>query len=329
MKRRFYIFSTGILQRQDNSLVYITKKGKEYIPIFQTEIIYIFGSCTLNKTVLQILSEYNIILIFFSYYGRYIGSYLPRQNYIGQITQLQIELFKDKNKVFSYQKEIIYTSIYNMVSVLKFYQKKRLIVFEQTDQLQNINNEIISLDMNNKNKLLILEARAKQVYYSTFNLIIKNSDFKFITRTVNPPKDAINAIMSYGYALLYGVIETSLYCSHLLPHLGIIHSQTKTENSLKYDIADIFKPVLIDRLIFRMINKKQLTINNFINKDNAVYLSKEGAVLFIEEFEETLKSTINITNRKWSYRSITRREIYNIELSLQNKKIYTGYKMRW
>jgi len=52
MKRRFYIFSTGILQRQDNSLVYITKKGKEYIPIFQTEIIYIFGSCTLNKTVL-------------------------------------------------------------------------------------------------------------------------------------------------------------------------------------------------------------------------------------------------------------------------------------
>lgn len=329
MKRRFYIFSTGILQRQDNSLVYITKKGKEYIPILQTEIIYIFGSCTLNKTVLQILSEYNIILIFFSYYGRYIGSYLPRQNYIGQITQLQIELFKDKNKVFSYQKEIIYTSIYNMVSVLKFYQKKRLIVFEQTDQLQNINNEIISLDMNNKNKLLILEARAKQVYYSTFNLIIKNSDFKFITRTVNPPKDAINAIMSYGYALLYGVIETSLYCSHLLPHLGIIHSQTKTENSLKYDIADIFKPVLIDRLIFRMINKKQLTINNFINKDNAVYLSKEGAVLFIEEFEETLKSTINITNRKWSYRSIIRREIYNIELSLQNKKIYTGYKMRW
>ena len=111
MKRRFYIFSTGILQRQDNSLVYITKKGKEYIPIFQTEIIYIFGLCTLNKTVLQILSEYNIILIFFSYYGRYIGSCLPRQNYIGQITQLQIELFKDKNKVFSYQKEIIYTSI--------------------------------------------------------------------------------------------------------------------------------------------------------------------------------------------------------------------------
>ena len=52
------------------------------------------------------------------------------------------------------QKEIIYTSIYNMVLVLKFYQKKRLIVFEQTDQLQNINNEIISLDMNNKNKLI-------------------------------------------------------------------------------------------------------------------------------------------------------------------------------
>lgn len=329
MKKRFYIFSSGILQRQDNSLVYITKKGKEYIPIYQTESIYVFGSCTLNKAVFQILSEYNIVLLFFSYYGRYIGSYLPRQNYIGQITQLQIELFKDKNKVFQYQKEIIYTSIYNMIAVLKYYQKKRQIKFEQTEQLQSINEDVLALELDKQNKLLILEARSKQIYYSTFNQIIKNNDFKFVTRSMYPPRDSINAIMSYGYALLYGVIETSLYCSHLLPHLGIIHGQTKSENSLKYDLADIFKPILVDRLIFRMINKKQLSLDYFTSKNDATYLSKEGSILFIEEFENTLKSTITVANRKLSYRSIIKKEIYKIESSLKNKSKYIGYKMRW
>lgn len=100
MKKRFYLFSSGTLQRQDNSLVYITKKGKEYIPIYQTETIFVFGSCNLNKNVLQILNEYTISIVFFSYYGHYIGCYLPKQNYIGKIHQLQFELFQHPDSLF-------------------------------------------------------------------------------------------------------------------------------------------------------------------------------------------------------------------------------------
>ena len=110
MKKRIYLFASGTLQRQDNSLVYVTKKGKEYIPIYQIETI---------------LNEYTISLLFFSYYGHYIGSYLPKQNYIGKIHQLQFELFQQPESLFLYQKEIIATSVHNMISVLKYYQKKR------------------------------------------------------------------------------------------------------------------------------------------------------------------------------------------------------------
>ena len=329
MKKRFYLFSSGTLQRQDNSLVYITKKGKEYIPIYQTETIFVFGSCNLNKNVLQILNEYTISIVFFSYYGHYIGCYLPKQNYIGKIHQLQFELFQHPDSLFLYQKEIIYTSVHNMISVLKYYRKKRCIPIKQIEELDQMREEILLLNGEEQNKLLILEARSKQIYYSSFNDIIKNKDFVFTKRTTFPPKDAINAVMSYGYALLYGVVETSLYCSQLLPQLGIIHGRSKADNSLKYDIADIFKPVLVDRLIFRLINKGQLTNQYFVKKDEAVYLNKEGCILLIEEFEETLKNTITIANRKWSYRSIIKREIHNIELSLQKKKNYTGYRMGW
>ncbi len=329
MKKSIYLFASGTLQRQDNSLVYITKNNKNYLPIYQIETIYIFGSCTLNKTVIQILNEYNITICFFSYYGNYIGCYLPRQKQIGKITLAQILLFQDVNQVFNYQKEIILTSIHNMLSVIKYYQKKRSAHFSQIKLLESLAEEVKNLDYSNQTKLLILEARSKQIYYSSFNLIINNHDFDFEKRTTYPPKDYINAIMSYGYAILYGVVETSLYCSHLLPHLGFIHGQSQNENSLKYDLADIFKPILVDRLIFRLINKKQLTKEYFISKNDGIYLSKEGCILFIENWNELLKATITINNKKLSYRSIIKKEVYKIERSIIGKEKYKGYRMEW
>lgn len=329
MKNSIYLFSSGTLQRQDNSLVYITKDNKSYIPIYQVETIYIFGSCNLNKTVIQILNEYNITICFFSYYGNYIGCYLPRQKEIGKITYQQVLLFQDPKLVFNYQKEIILTSIHNMLSVIKYYQKKRSSHFSQTKLLEDLEEDVKNLNDSEQTKLLILEARSKQIYYSSFNLITNNRDFNFERRTTYPPKDCLNAIMSYGYAILYGVVETSLYCSHLFPHLGFIHSNNKSENSLKYDIADIFKPILVDRLIFRLINKKQLTKAYFIDKKDGIYLSKEGCMLFIENWNELLKSTITINNKKLSYRSIIKKEIYKIERSIIGKEKYKGYRMEW
>ena len=93
---------------------------------------------------------------------------------------------------------------------------------------------------------MLWRKNAKQIYYKSFNQIIKNNDFKFNKRTVNPPLDYINAIMSYGYAILYGIIENDIYKSNLSISLPFIHGLTRNPDGLQYDIADIFKPVVID-----------------------------------------------------------------------------------
>lgn len=328
MKKRIYLYKSGILRCQDSSLVYIVKNEKYYIPIIQTEIIYIFGNCTLNKSTIQILNEYDIKVYFFSYYGNYLGSYIPKKEYVGKIMIYQTMLYENKEELFNFQKEIIYTSILNMNAVLKYYHKKRNICTKQISELAIIIDEIKNLNCNN-NILLILEARSKLVYYSSFNEIILNNDFLFTSRTSYPPKDEINALMSYGYAILYGIIETAIYTSNLLPQLGIIHGISKPGNSLKYDLADIFKPVLVDRLIFRLINKQQIRIKHFESKNNGIYLKKEGSKIFIEEFETLLTTIISLKNRKLSYRSIINREIYNLEKGILKKEKYNGYRMEW
>lgn len=329
MKKRIYLFKSGTLKCQDGSLVYITKDGKDYIPIMQAEIIYVFGNCTLNKSTLQLLSDYKIKVYFFSYYGRFLGSYVPQKSSIGKVEIEQLKIIESEERNFPFQKEIILSSVYNMNSVLKYYQKKRHISFSQIIELEKLIFSIKNLEIADSKKLLIYEARSKQLYYDAFNYIILNKDFYFCRRSTYPPQDELNAIMSYGYAILYGIVETAIYTSNLQPNLGFIHRITKPNNSLKYDVADIFKPVLVDRLIFRMINKGQLKKEMFEVKDNGIYLSHQGSILFIEEFETLLKTTILVKNKKMSYRSIINREMYNIEKSIMNNTKYKGYRMEW
>ncbi|MDO4466865.1 MAG: CRISPR-associated endonuclease Cas1 [Bacillota bacterium] len=82
--------------------------------------------------------------------------------------------------------------------------------------------------------------------------------YHYFALTKNPPENEVNAMMSYGYALLYGILLSILDRSSLFPQISFIHSLSKNCDSLQYDLADIFKPVLVDRLIFRMIRKKQI-----------------------------------------------------------------------
>lgn len=326
MKKRIYLFQSGTLQRQDNSIVFIDKKeNKKYLPINQIEIILVFGHLVFNKDITQLLFAYNVSIIFYTFTGRYLGCYRPNHNQIGSYIIKQVECLRNEIRKKEFVIEIIKTSISNMSSVLKYYNKKGIELTIEIEKLKEI-NETLNIDYLNP---LLLEAKSKQVYYSSFNKIIKNKDFSFVKRTTNPPKDPINAIMSYGYALLYGIIENDIYLSNLNISLPFIHGVSRKSGGLQYDIADVFKPVIIDRLIFRLINKRQLSKLHFTYSLDKVLLNKEGTSIFIQEFETTLQSVVSLQNSKISYRSIIKREIYKIENAIKNDKKYNGFLMRW
>ncbi len=326
MKKRIYIYESGTLSRQDNSIVFLSNKGKKsYIPIYQIECIMIFGHCVFNKDLVQLLFMNNISILMFTFNGKYIGSYKPVHDKLGKVVLKQVQYVHDINKRSTYAIEIILSSIKNMSSVLKYYNKKGIDLTNNICQLEEIGRRI-----KKERNLTIFEARAKQIYYSSFNQIIKNNDFIFEKRVVNPPKDYINAIMSYGYALLYGVIESDIYKSNLCISLPFVHGISRKHDGLQYDIADIFKPVLIDRLIFRLINKKQITKDDFDKTKECVLLNKKGIKKFINEFEEELHSTVKVNSKqKMSYRKLLLREVQKIEKSISEDIKYKGYLMRW
>ena len=329
MKKVFYLYKSGELLRKDYSLVLQEKNGNiTYIPIEQINLIICFNDIILNKRVLGILNTYSISIFFFNYYGDYIGRYTPKKYSDGKIIVNQVNSYCSEQRIYI-AKRIVQTEIKNVLALLKYYDKKYHLLHHI---IEDINKYLIKLEeVETIEKLFLLEAQVKKVYYSSFDLIIKNPNFIFKQRSFYPPLNEINALLSYGYAILYANVLSDIDRSSLLPQISYVHSLSKQSDSLQFDLADMIKPVFIDRLILRMINRQQFNKCHFEYKENgACYLNREGIKMFLNEYEILMKKSIKIGKRYYSYRNIITREVYNLSNYIEGKnKDYKPYVMEW
>lgn len=212
-----------------------------------------------------------------------------------------------------------------MRAVLKYYQKKGKNLEKNIDRLES------HLLNTHASSILLWEAQVKKVYYQSFDLILQGTDFVFSCRSKHPPLNEINAMMSYGYAILYATILSLIDRSRMVPEISFLHSVNKSGASLQYDLADIFKPVIIDRLIFKLVRKKQIPKDHFVfYEDERCYFNKEGIHIFIEAYHNMLKSTIQYKGKSISYHSLLKREVNqlaNYILGVSDE--YKGYTMKW
>lgn len=330
MKKTFYLYRSGELIRKDNSLALMQKNGNVfYIPIEQLDTIVCFSELKMNKRVLGLLNTYEITIMFFNFYGNYIGRFSPKKYYDGKILIEQIHCYQnDEIRLFIAQTMII-GSIKNMIALTKYYRKKGKILDYQVEQLQGCIQAIT--EVSSIDQLLIVEAKSKQFYYSMFDIVLKGECFSFDKRTKNPPLNEVNAMLSYGYAILYSHVLSVLDRSSLNPQISFIHSISKSYDSLQYDIADILKPMLVDRIVLRMIRKKQITSVHFDRKnDGRCYLNTTGAKLFAEVFDENLKNTILVNKKYFSYKNIISREVHILSNYIKDRsKGYKPFVMKW
>ena len=126
MKRTIYIFSNGELKRKQSTIYFEReKRGKKYVPVENTGEIMIFGEVTINKKLLDFLSQQEIILHFFNYYGYYSGSFYPREHYnSGYMTLKQCEHYLNEGKRLDLAKRFVAGAMVNIKKVLSYYQNR-------------------------------------------------------------------------------------------------------------------------------------------------------------------------------------------------------------
>jgi len=328
MKKNIYIFSSGELKREENTLSFVSGGVKKFIPISSVSSIYVFGELSLNKKLLEFLSANHVIVNFFNHYGYYIGSYYPRAHYnAGIITLKQAEHYLDYKKRMSLARKFLMGGVLNMIKTIEYYSSLSESVKGHVERL----NEKLSMIINAESieELMAAEGNIREEYYASFNDIIGKSGFWFYQRERRPPRGPLNALISFGNSMLYVTILGEIYKTHVDPRIGYLHSTNLRKFSLNLDLSEIFKPIIVDRVIFTLINKNIIKDSDFDQNLGGTYLNERGRASFVRQYEEKLNQTITMGKRKISYQTLIRMEIYKLEKHFIGEKEYEPYISRW
>lgn len=178
-------------------------------------------------------------------------------------------------------------------------------------------------------ELMGIEGNIRQVYYQAFDLIL--NDFEMGVRTKQPPRNEVNALISFGNMMCYSQCLRAIHQTQLNPTISYLHTPGERRYSLSLDISEIFKPIVVDRVIFNVLNKRQIQEKHFDRQLNRCVLNPAGKRIFVEAMEERFLETIQhrTLGRKVSYRYLIRLECYKLSKHLLGMEEYKPFKMYW
>lgn len=326
----YHIINDGILTKKDYSILFENENKKIEIPAEVTEHINIYSQTIFSSNFFKTLNQHNIRVSLFDQYDHYIGSFMPiNYHKSASILIKQVENYINKAKRLEIAKKIIDSGTTNIISNLKYYNKHN-----DDIQLDKIIDDLKICKQEMKAAktleiLLLQEARMRELYYSSYNIILSNSEFKFTKRTRRPPKDALNAMISFGNTIIYQKIANEIYKTKLDIRISYLHSAMRRYENLNLDISEIIKPILVDKVIFSLINKRIIDAKvHFEKRNNGVFLNKEGKYLFIDQLNKKLSSTITINNKKVSYQEILQQEVLKLLRYFKYDEEYEPFKYR-
>lgn len=253
--RSYHIINDGILTKRDYNILFESESGKKYLPVETTKAINIHSDVIFSAGFFEFMSRNRIDVNIFDRYGEIVGTFsAPKNGYSARTMLKQALIYQDEKQREKYAKSLEMAALHNLRANLQYYLKQ-----EGTEKLSDAVGHFSELikEMNlttSVEDMMLVEARARELYYETFNEMIHVDDFFFSKRTRRPPKDPINALISFGNTYMYNRIATEIRKTSLDIRIGFIHATTNRNQSLNLDLAELFKPVIVDRTIFTLVN---------------------------------------------------------------------------
>lgn len=330
MKRSYYIYNQGSLRRKDNTITFIDEYDeKRDLPIEQVGDIYVMSEMTFNSSLIHILSKYGIPVHFFNYYSFYTGSFYPRERLVsGNLLVHQVEHYTDDKKRMRIAKAFIEAASYNIYRNLRYYNGRGKDLKSYMDEVESLRKQIVKSET--IQELMGYEGNIRKIYYNAWPVII-DQEIEFERRVKNPPDNMINTLISFVNTLIYTKVLGEIYQTQLNPTISYLHEPGDRRFSLSLDLAEIFKPILGDRLIFSLLNRNQITKKDFTKGLNYLHLKKEASKIIVAELDAKMQTTIKHRdlNKSVSYQYLMRLECYKLIKHLLGEKEYEPFKIWW
>ena len=323
------LLSDGILTRREAAIAFETETGIAKLPLGAVEHLNVYGSVVFSPQVLQTLAARDISVSIFDKYGGLVGDFQPNRSFRHIATPLeQLEIYSHRRGMRAeYARDFLLSQLHNIRLNLS-YQHKQYHSNRCTEVIAFIDEKRKELRKEKDiGKMLMAEAQVRQQYYSCFNEIIRAEDFHFDKRTRRPPRDEINALLSFSYTFLYNYIATEINKTSLDIRIAFLHAANSRQESLNLDIADVFKPLVADRTVFTLVNKRIIRKEHFeTGPDGAVFLTAQGKRILLGALYDKLDARITVKEQSLCYAEIIQNEIRTLCADVRHQKKHRSFR---
>src|SRR5690606_1743437 len=258
----------------------------------------------------------------------YTGSFYAKDYLLaGKVLVSQGEHYQGKRHRMELARKFVEGAAFNMLKNLRYYHNRERDLAEAIGNIELLCTQIgqaVQVD-----ELMGSEGNIRQEYYGAFDAIL--NDFVMGTRTRQPPKNEVNTLMSFGNMMCYTLCLGQLYHTQLNPTISFLHEPGVRRYSLALDLAEVFKPILVDRTIFRVLNRKEVQSTDFMTELNRCVLKESGKKAFIKAWEERLNETIRhrVLKKHVSYKHLVKLECYKLSKHILRMEEYKPFKIWW
>lgn len=273
-----------------NVVVSVKQEEKFRIPFINIESIVTFGYMGVSPGVMKLCCDNGISLTFLSPHGKFISRLQGTTKGNVLLRKKQYQLSDDELWSLHVAQLMIGGKIQNYRNILKRY-------IRDYGEDENVNHAVHVLEHAKRNALIAqdkmtlmgYEGMASNAYFEVLPVLILNqkTDFPFHGRNRRPPKDAVNAMLSFAYTLIANDVASALETVGLDPYVGFLHTLRPGRTSLALDVMEELRSYLGDRFVLSLINKRQITIKDFLFQgDNSVVMTDKGRNTFISAWQK-------------------------------------------
>ena len=278
--------------RNDNICVRIGEAEKVAIPAITVDSILCFGQMTVSTPLLQFCGECGISITFLTENGKFQGRFYGPVSGNVLLRKRQYESLHDNTFCVQFVRTLLFAKVRNAKLVLmraarnyddcEFSEKLDQAVTRLTEAAQQL-SECESVD-----SMRGIEGAAATAYFSQFDTMLRQNPggFRFETRSRRPPRNAVNAALSFTYMLLANQTQSAMEAVGLDPAAGYLHTLRPGRASFALDLMEELRAPLCDRFVLSLFNKGQLSVRDFDQEEESVYLNERGRKTLLASWQK-------------------------------------------
>jgi CRISP-associated protein Cas1 len=299
---------------------------KERILLIKIDEVVVLGEVTLTASALHLLLERDIEITFLSHYGQFKGRLSPPFSKNAILRMAQYRAHQDMTRRCELARRFVMGKLSNQRTMLQRHNRRQsdtetrqvieqmAVLLQQLAALPLVQAHVAHKLVGGDNSIagtplgtiLGMEGSGSAAYFRCFGKLLTNREqWTFDGRVKRPPTDPVNALLSFGYALLTNKVASAVQLVGFDHFVGYLHSTFYGRPALALDLVEEFRPIIVDSVVLTLLNKRILTLDDFVVELGAYRLKDERRKVFFTQFEERLNE--EVTHPLFGYKVTYRR----------------------